>query len=223
MIQKTNQIKSNFGLETEVLFAKISKSFLVPLSRFSRQVFESKRIKQAVGVLVIGSFLSMALLPVSISAVQTNIDSNQVQHVQIQVLEEDIKTEKTVRLPVENFRITQSYHIFHPGTDFAGTMGSPIYTVAEGTVESVVSDKWAFGKHIIIDHGNGMKSLYAHLSKIEVKEGEKVNKDSVVGLLGSTGLSTGPHLHFQIWESDNLVNPRTFFEGYLGQKLASKK
>lgn len=170
--------------------------------------------------MVIGSFLSMSLLPASLSAVQTNIDSNTVQ---IQPEEKEIKTEKSIRLPVENFRITQNYHVFHPGMDFAGVMGSPVYTIGEGIVESVVNDKWAFGKHIIIDHGNGMKSLYAHLSKIEVKEGEKVTKDSIIGLLGSTGWSTGPHLHFQIWENGKLVNPRVFFEGSLGQNLASTK
>ncbi len=218
MIQKTKQIKKILGLRAELLFSKIFEVFLGPLSKSSCRVFEFKRIKQAVGVLVIASFLSMALLPASISAVQTNLDSNSVQ---ILPVEEEIKTERTIRLPVENFRITQGYHVFHPGVDFAGATGSPVYTIAEGVVESVVNDKWAFGKHVIVDHSNGMKSLYAHLSKIEVKTGEKLDKDSVVGLLGSTGWSTGPHLHFQIWENGKLVNPKTFFEGYFGQKLAS--
>lgn len=191
-----------------------------PSSKFFRKVFEFSRIKEAVGILVVISVLTMAMLPSSIAAVQTTIDKNQAK---IEVEVEIIRTQRSIRLPIDSYRLTQGYHFLHQALDFAGVKGSPIYSVMEGKVEEVKHGHFGYGNFVVVNHGDGSKSLYAHLSKIGVTEGEAVTNESIVGLLGSTGWSTGPHLHFQLWIDNKLVNPKTFFEAYFGQKLASTR
>ena len=95
----------------------------------------------------------------------------------------------------------------HGAVDIAASTGTPVYASAEGTVEKVAYDSDGYGNYIIIDHGNGMKTLYAHLSKVEVTKDQKVNQNDQIGLVGSTGHSTGPHLHFEVIIGDKKVNP----------------
>lgn len=105
---------------------------------------------------------------------------------------------------------------FHTGIDIAnpyGEIGDPIHPFMDGTVIYAGEIFWGFGKHIIIDNGNNITSIYAHLSKIYAYPGEKVTINDVIGLEGSTGWSTGPHLHFQIDVFGIPVNPRTFLGG----------
>lgn len=105
------------------------------------------------------------------------------------------------------------YQIFHTGIDIAnpyGKQGDPITPFINGKVIYAGEIFWGFGKHIIIDHGNNITSLYGHLSKIFVYPGQEVKSGQVIGLEGSSGWSTGPHLHFQINIFGIPVNPRTF-------------
>jgi len=78
----------------------------------------------------------------------------------------------------------------------------------KGTIESVIYSRWDLGQHLIINHGSGLKSLYAHLSKIEVEAGEKVETDQIIGRLGKSGRSFGDHLHLEVFDNDRRVNPR---------------
>ena len=71
--------------------------------------------------------------------------------------------------------------------------------------------RWGYGYHMIIDHGNGYQTLYAHMAKISVRSGERISKGQYVGQMGSTGRSTGPHLHFEIRKNGSPVNPSAFF------------
>lgn len=105
------------------------------------------------------------------------------------------------------------YQVFHSGIDIAnsnGKIGDPITPFMDGKVIYAGEIFWGYGKHIIIDHGNNITSLYGHLDKIYVYPGEKVKITDVIGKEGSTGWSTGPHLHFQIDVYGIPVNPRTF-------------
>jgi len=96
---------------------------------------------------------------------------------------------------------------FHTGIDFRGNIGDPVVAAMEGTV-SVVSESWLYGKHIIISHSNGYKTLYAHLNSCAVKQGETVARGRKIGEVGNTGYSTGSHLHFTIYDKHGkLVNP----------------
>jgi len=95
---------------------------------------------------------------------------------------------------------------FHSGIDLRGNAGTPIKAAHDGTV-SVVGNSRVYGKYIILSHNNSYQTLYAHLSAFSVKEGEKVIQGAKIGEMGSTGLSTGPHLHFSIFRSGKAVNP----------------
>ncbi len=96
--------------------------------------------------------------------------------------------------------------MFHSGIDISGSYGDPIYAVNEGRV---IYSGWqsGYGKVIIIDHGNGMSTLYAHCSVLLAGEGEQVKKGQLIGKVGSTGWSTGPHLHFEVRKDGTPVNP----------------
>jgi len=96
---------------------------------------------------------------------------------------------------------------FHGGVDFSAVTGTTIMAALDGVV-SVVSENWLYGKYIILTHSNGYKTLYGHLNKFSVKEGDRVARGSKIGETGNTGYSTGPHLHFSIYDRNGvLVNP----------------
>jgi murein DD-endopeptidase MepM/ murein hydrolase activator NlpD len=99
----------------------------------------------------------------------------------------------------------------HAGIDFKGAIGSPIFAAADGRV-TFAGRKSGYGNAIEITHGNGMLTRYAHLSRIDVKVGQQVAAGTTIGGLGSTGRSTGPHLHFEVRINDRAVNPRPFLE-----------
>ena len=98
----------------------------------------------------------------------------------------------------------------HQAVDIAGNTGIPILSVLDGTVVSINSSGSGYGQHFVIDHGNGLKTLYAHCSKVYVKLGETVSRGEVVGLVGSTGYSTGSHLHFEVIRNGARVNPCSY-------------
>ena len=100
---------------------------------------------------------------------------------------------------------------FHPGLDFRGPVGAPIFAAARGTV-SFVGQRSGYGNCVEIDHGNGLITRYAHMSGFRTVPGKAVQPGEVIGLIGSTGRSTGPHLHFEVRINDHPVNPRPFLE-----------
>lgn len=102
------------------------------------------------------------------------------------------------------------YQPLHTGIDIAGNIGDQITPFMDGKVIYAGEIFWGYGKHIIIDHGNNLTSIYAHLDKIYVIPGQQVSTSYVIGLEGSTGWSTGPHLHFQTNVYGIPVNPRVF-------------
>jgi murein DD-endopeptidase MepM/ murein hydrolase activator NlpD len=99
---------------------------------------------------------------------------------------------------------------FHWGMDFSGPVGTPIYASGNGVVESCKVGK-GFGRHIIIDHGFNYKTLYAHLDKISVVEGQKVKRGHMIGLLGNTGNVSGPHLHYEVRKNGKAVDPINYY------------
>ncbi|WP_292268023.1 M23 family metallopeptidase [Butyricimonas sp.] len=99
---------------------------------------------------------------------------------------------------------------FHAGMDFTGAIGTPIYATGNGLVVESQFDK-GYGRHVIIDHGFSYKTMYAHLEKIVVKKGQTVKRGDVIGYLGNTGLSTGPHLHYEVRKNEKPVDPINFY------------
>jgi murein DD-endopeptidase MepM/ murein hydrolase activator NlpD len=100
---------------------------------------------------------------------------------------------------------------FHAGLDFKGPIGAPIYAAAAGTV-SFVGGQQGYGNTVEIDHGNGLMTRYAHMSGFRARVGQQVEAGQVIGLIGNTGRSTGPHLHFEVRINDRAVNPRPFLK-----------
>jgi murein DD-endopeptidase MepM/ murein hydrolase activator NlpD len=101
---------------------------------------------------------------------------------------------------------------FHNGLDFKGWHGTPIHATAPGVVE-IAGFSGGYGYHVIVDHGYGYRTLYAHMSKIEVFQGAQVDQSQVLGYVGSTGRSSGPHLHYTIYHNGKAVDP----QDYLGR------
>ena len=177
-----------------------------PLSRVLRRVFENKKIKKIFSFnLVIFTLVSGIATP-SISALSQNSEMELVKSSQSSI---PLKTESSIRKPLNSFIISQGYHPFHRAIDFKEKMGTPVYSIADGLIEQISYSRFSYGNHIIINHGSGFKSLYAHLGKIIVKQGKKVNKNTVIGTVGSTGFSTGPHLHLEVYDHGEPFNPLT--------------
>ena len=99
----------------------------------------------------------------------------------------------------------------HQGIDLAGPYGLKIHCTGEGTVISAGGNRYGYGKEVFVDHGFGYTTKYAHLQDILVKRGQKLKRGEVLGTLGSTGRSTGPHLHYEVRKNGHPVNPMYFF------------
>lgn len=99
----------------------------------------------------------------------------------------------------------------HTGLDFTAPIGTPIYATGDGVVEEANFNSGGYGNHIIINHGYGYKSHYAHCSKVVVKVGDKIQRGQIIGMVGSTGKSTGPHLHYEIIKGEVKIDPINFF------------
>lgn len=181
---------------------------------------------------VVISFLIVLSLPVIAVIILINTGINVVsdqlatvdsttQNVQIHNPDGSILTEiqPTVTWPVtgvftlEFGEIDLPYQPLHTGIDIANPsskVGDPIHPFMDGTVTYAGEIWWGYGKHIIIDNGNNITSLYGHLDKIFVYPGQKVKITDIIANEGTTGWSTGPHLHFEVRVFGIPVNPRTF-------------
>jgi len=103
----------------------------------------------------------------------------------------------------------------HAGIDFTANKGTEVYATGDGVVVALERKKWGYGLSIIIDHGYGYQTRYAHLSKFKVKIGQKIKRGELIGLIGSTGKSTGPHLHYEVAVNGVKVNPIGYFHSDL--------
>jgi murein DD-endopeptidase MepM/ murein hydrolase activator NlpD len=99
----------------------------------------------------------------------------------------------------------------HTGTDFAGRAGADVLSVAAGIVTEA-GPRFGYGMVVEINHGNGYVTRYGHNARVLVKPGDKVNKGQRIALIGSTGRSTGPHVHFEVLFNDKVVNPTEYIE-----------
>lgn len=103
----------------------------------------------------------------------------------------------------------------HTGMDFTADVGTEVYATGDGVVELVEQRQWGYGQCIVINHGYGYKTRYAHLSKFNVKQGQKIKRGDLIGLVGSTGKSTGPHLHYEVEVNGEKVNPINYYHSDL--------
>jgi len=101
--------------------------------------------------------------------------------------------------------------MMHTGIDFTAPTGTPIYAAGNGVIRSVEMNGRGYGNNVIINHGFGYETLYGHMSRINVRNGQKINRGDIIGFVGNTGSSTGPHLHYEVIRNGNKINPINFF------------
>lgn len=182
-----------------------------PLSYALRPLFSHKHLHLGIGLAMIAGLASLSLVsPLSSLAV----DNTGGGPTPVSVLSEGAvnpTTTESVKVPTKYIYISQGFWTFHPGIDMASRIGEPVNPVMNGTVTLVLHDTWDYGNHIVVKHANNFSSLYAHLSKINVTVGQQVTTNTIIGEVGSTGRSTGPHLHLEIHdELDRPFNPAPF-------------
>lgn len=118
------------------------------------------------------------------------------------------------------YRLDPFYHTFtfHGGMDFTAETGTEVYATGDGRVVKRKTDAWGYGNHLIVNHGHGYTTVYAHLSRFAVANGTKVKRGQLIGYVGSTGRSTGPHLHYEVRRNNNPLNPAFFYRNDLSDE-----
>lgn len=109
--------------------------------------------------------------------------------------------------PLARFGISQFFSGTHPGMDLTDPAGTPIYPITDGTVIYAGTILSGYGRHVIVRHDDHLESLYAHMTRIDVKEGQKVTKTTELGEVGATGWATGNHLHLEVHVNGAAANP----------------
>ena len=111
------------------------------------------------------------------------------------------------------YRIHPIYKVrkMHWGMDFTAPTGTPIYATGDGVVSTRTNSRGGYGNHVVIDHGYGYETMYAHMSKFNVSRGQRVKRGDIIGYVGSTGRSTGPHLHYEVMKDGEKINPANYF------------
>lgn len=111
---------------------------------------------------------------------------------------------------------------FHAGMDFSAKTGTPIYATGDGEISKVKRSRKGYGNHVVINHGFGYKTLYAHMSKYIVKKRQKVKRGDIIGYVGNTGTSVAPHLHYEVHKDGKKINPVNFYYNDLTPKQFEK-
>jgi murein DD-endopeptidase MepM/ murein hydrolase activator NlpD len=177
-----------------------------------RRRFEHQFARQSLGLLLVPfAFIIFTFSPELIKAENSTLDLNSLTlSTEANLL---LKTTESVRLPIRPLILTQGYIPGHPALDIKGQKGDPIYPVMKGKVKVSIHSRTGYGNYVIIDHGKGLESLYAHMNKIIAKNGDEVTTEVAIGEVGSTGRSTGNHLHLEIIDQGRKVNPLSIIGG----------
>jgi murein DD-endopeptidase MepM/ murein hydrolase activator NlpD len=111
------------------------------------------------------------------------------------------------------WRVHPIYKIvkFHYGMDFTAPTGTDVYATGDGVIEKIEASRRGYGNHIIVNHGFGYKTVYAHLDRFNVRQGQRVKRGDVIGFVGSTGLSLAPHLHYEVELNGEKVDPANYY------------
>ena len=185
-----------------------------PVSKLLRPLFEAKKAKTA-----FGGFLSAASFVLAVG-IYPFMSKSPVSALEPATVPVEIET--TVagpgRLLPDMKTISQGYWSAHPGIDITAPKGSPIYPIRSGKVIEIAISRYNYGRSVLLDHGDGTTSLYAHMGKIYVDEGDEVEEKTVLGEVGMSGRTTGPHLHLEVRKKGVAQNPIK----YLRVTLASK-
>ena len=176
------------------------------IGKVARHISGHKNVKRYFAanlsaLVIAGTFLPVAQGNVQAAALDSTPDQTVIQ------TQNTLVTEKSIQYPLENIKLNQGYGIFHPGIDLGAEIGVSIKPIKAGTVIEAQNASFGYGNTVLINHGKGLTSRYAHLSKIEAKVGDNVTTTNEIGKIGVTGRSTGPHLHLEIRQNGVALNP----------------
>ena len=173
-----------------------------PISKFFRHTFEHKRARKAISA-------ALTLL-VMVFGQMSNLLASETQATEVALISQPIgqplTTLSTLEKPLDG-RLAQSFHGFHRGIDILDPIGTPIEPIADGVVSEVSLGRLGWGNTVVVDHGNGLLSRYAHMNEIKVIENDQISKDQALGTVGLTGWTTGPHLHLEIYQNGRAIDP----------------
>ena len=184
----------------------------------AEKIVASNNLNSA-GTISIGKQLIIPGTKRTVSSPSTARNTTQSSYSGIAVIKDIVSADKPIASgnkmvwPTQGHRITQYFSWKHNGVDIGNKIGTPIYAADSGTVEiSQGGYNGGYGNTILINHGGGKKTRYGHASKLLVKKGEKVEKGQLIALMGSTGRSTGPHLHFEVIINGSRYNPLNYIK-----------
>jgi len=174
------------------------------VSRWFRQHIENRPIQELVGIPLAGlAFMAAVIVPQT----QAGFESTELYFNTPKTIMNAAVSDSRFQWPLASFGISQDFSGVHPGMDLTDPAGTPIHPVADGTVAYAGTILMGYGKHVIVKHNDTLESLYAHLSQIDVREGQTVTKDTELGAVGATGWATGNHLHLEIHVNGVATNP----------------
>lgn len=191
------------------------KSGSHPISKFFRSIFEQQKARTSWSLV-----LPLIILLINFLHMPNNYKAERQPNLVLAAPENVVGTEPGFQLPV-NGQISQGFHWYHQALDLEAPLGSKVYPITEGTVETSQYTSFGYGHFIIISHGLNERSLYAHLGLIKVKAGDKVDKNTVLGYVGLTGWTTGPHLHLEIFEDGKNINPQEVLPDFPSQIVSN--
>ena len=179
-----------------------------PVSKFLRPFMESKRIKISLGSALSAASIMAGSFWLPSKTLSTNETITSWGDVVI-----EMETERGIGdvLP-EKSGVSQGFGYLHQGADLTAPEGSAIYAIKPGRVIEVGFMKYGYGRYVVLDHDNKQQSLYAHMGKIMVEEGESVSLETKLGEVGLTGRTTGYHLHLELISDFRRVNPLPYLE-----------
>ncbi len=193
------------GWKMVLFVARCGKSN--PLSFGLRLIFDHKKMRAGMGwALVLGVILAVISVPGATLAANSG---GQLEVATVSDGEVTPRTNTAVQVPLPSVDISQKFWLLHPAIDMVTPSGTRVKPVMAGRVKTIGYERFGYGNFVIVEHEGGYESLYAHLSKVEVTDGQVVKLETVLAESGTTGRSTGPHLHLEIHYEGKAVDPAT--------------
>ena len=179
------------------------------VSKFFRHTFEHKLARKVISA-------SLTLLVMSFG-LMSNLLASETQATEVALISQpgsqQLITQTTLDKPLDG-RLAQGFHGFHRGIDLLAPVGTPISPINDGKVIEVSLGRLGWGNTVVVDHGNGLTSRYAHMKEVKVIEGDQISKDQALGTVGMTGWTTGPHLHLEVYQNGRAIDPETILPAF---------
>lgn len=204
---KINKIQKQVG-KAKRMIGKIHK--VSDMLKFP--IFDKKYIARLFGVQIAGLAAALSFVAYPTQAFDYNLSQTVSNEILVPIV---MTTGTQYQFPLEStLGMSQGYSSFHPGVDLRAPRGTAVYSMDKGVVVEVEKVRFGYGHSVRIAHEGTLSTHYAHLDKVEVESGQKIERGTEIGTVGMTGRTTGPHLHFEVFVGNKAVNPM----GYIAKK-----